>query len=113
MAVTGSLQQRTLEEVRDAVERVITFGPGLAMVEPFATLRSLLGREELPKGTVPVVESALEKLLEFVEGWNRAEDRGKRAAFQDRREAAAALQAVIEKFRKDFDPDATVVRHRR
>ncbi len=112
MTAFGSVQQQTLEEVRDAVERVIAFGPGLAMVEPFATLLSLIRREELPKGTLPIVESSLERLCEFVQGWNRAEDKGKRGDFQARHEAATNLQAAVERFRRSFDPDATVVRRR-
>lgn len=113
MAASGSVQQQTLEEVREAVEKVIAFGPGLAMVEPFATLLSLIRREELPKGTAPVVENGLEKLCEFVDGWNKAENRGKREDFRARQDAAADLQAAVERFRRSFDPDATVVRRRK
>ena len=113
MAASGSVQHQTLEEVREAVEKVIALGPGLAMVEPFATLLSLIRRDELPKGTIPVVESGLERLCEFVQGWNRAENRGKREDFQGRQDAAADLVSAVERFRRSHDPDATVVRKRK
>lgn len=111
-ATANEVRKRALFDVRDVVERVIGFAPGLAMVEPFTTLRALVSREALPKGTSLVVEDALEKLAEMVQRLNQAEDRGKRSDYRERRDTEAALREAMQGFRRAYDPDATLVRRR-